>query len=49
MDNTKEYKVLEDVEIEGESYSKGSTVSLNDETAKDFVSDGKIEAAGDDE
>lgn len=45
----KEYNVLEDVEIEGEDYSKGAVVSLTDEVAAPFVTEGKLEVSKGDE
>lgn len=49
MDNEKEYNVLEDVEIEGETYSKGSTVSLTAEVAEPFVTEGKLDISKDED
>lgn len=44
MDNV-EYKVLDDVEIEGTQYAAGETVSLDADTAASLIESGKIEAA----
>ena len=46
MQETAEYKVLEDIEIEGVSHSAGAIITLNSDVAESLVQDGKIEASG---
>lgn len=41
----KEFKVLEDVEIDGKEYKADDTVSLEDAESAPLVESGKLEAA----
>lgn len=49
MSNSKEYKVLEAVEIDGTEYAVDDVVSLTDEIADPLVAEGKLEPTEDTE